>query len=124
MRLPFMAVCCSHARAPRSTRKSPQSSRRGPLCMDVGLNARRRPIVYLTRRKPMRRLGLVPVLALAAACAPVRADLTVDWTFGGKSCADAGVAWIQVHIDGEVLTPDRYSCAVANQGAYLGRYLP
>ena len=29
----------------------------------------------------MRRLGLVPVLALAAACAPVRADLTVDWTF-------------------------------------------
>ena len=39
----------------------------------------------------MRRLGLAAALALAAACAPKRDDLTVDWTFAGKTCADAGV---------------------------------
>jgi hypothetical protein len=71
----------------------------------------------------MRRLALAAALSLAAACAPMRDDLTVDWTFGGKSCADAGVAFIQVHIDGEVLTPDRFTCAQAGKGAYLGRYL-
>src|SRR2546426_11564024 len=71
----------------------------------------------------MRRLALATVLSLAAACTPVREDLSVDWTFGGKSCADAGVAFIQVHIDGEVLNPDHFTCAQANKGAYLGRYL-
>jgi len=76
----------------------------------------------------MRRLDLAAALALAAACAPPRDDLTVDWTFAGKTCADAGVALIDVHIDGEVLTPDRFTCVDPNTGAYnkaayLGRYL-
>jgi hypothetical protein len=71
----------------------------------------------------MRRLGLAAALALAAACAPSRDDLTVDWTFAGKTCADAGVAFIEVHIDGEVLSPDKFTCAEAGKGAYLGRYL-
>jgi hypothetical protein len=71
----------------------------------------------------MRRLALAAALSLAAACGPVRDDLTVDWTFGGKTCAAAGVAVIQMHIDGEVLTPDRFTCAEAGQGASLGTYL-
>jgi hypothetical protein len=71
----------------------------------------------------MRRIALLASLALAAACAPTRAGLTVNWTFGGKSCADAGVAIIQFAIQGEVLTPDNYTCAQAPQGADLGRYL-
>src|SRR5437870_7531606 len=71
----------------------------------------------------MRRLVPALALALAAACGPVRDDLTVDWTFGGKSCTEAGVAFITVHIDGEVLNPDHFTCAQADKGAYLGRYL-
>jgi hypothetical protein len=69
----------------------------------------------------MRRLALLAVLA--AACAPGRAGLTVYWTFDGLSCTDAGVAVIQVAIDGEKLTPDRFSCADAKAGADLGSYL-
>ncbi len=75
----------------------------------------------------MRRLVLLASLALAAACAPGRADLTVDWTFAGKSCDAAGVSKIQVAIEGEVLNPDTFNCVQPagqiNTGAYLGRYL-
>src|SRR5712691_3778507 len=130
-----MALCCSHARAPLSTHEAPQSScvREWPRGDDVGLNAAGRTAVldlsaFAFRRAPyrrtsMRRLGLAAALALAAACAPSRDDLTVDWTFAGKTCADAGVAFIEVHIDGEVLSPDKFTCAEAGKGAYLGRYL-
>lgn len=65
---------------------------------------------------------------LASACAPSRADLTLNWTFnGGQACTQAGVTTIQVDIQGEVLSPGQFSCMGAgntlNTGAYLGRYL-
>src|SRR5438552_11565838 len=70
----------------------------------------------------MHRLVLIAVLA--AACGPVREDLSVVWTFDGLSCAEAGVATITVGIDGQRLVPDHFSCAEAGYGADLGRYLP
>ena len=70
----------------------------------------------------MPRLLLIGLIA-AAACGPVREPVEVDWTFGGKSCADAGVASIQIDIEGEVLTPNKFTCDEAGQGAALGDFL-
>ncbi len=70
----------------------------------------------------MRRLLLIAALA-AASCGPTYEDVEVDWTFGGQSCAAAGVATIQIGIAGEVLTPDRYTCAEAGKGVALGSFL-
>lgn len=72
----------------------------------------------------MRRL-LFAALAAAAACGPTRqwVPLEVDWTFGGRDCASAGVAKIRIDIDGEILTPNQFTCAEAGQGAALGDFL-
>ena len=77
----------------------------------------------------MRRLVTAALLASAtAACGPTRqwVPLEIDWTFGTppKSCADAGVASIQIDIDGEILTPNKFTCVEAGQGADLGTFLP
>jgi hypothetical protein len=71
----------------------------------------------------MRRLLLIAALAAAASCGPTYEDVEVDWTFGGQSCAAAGVATIQIGIEGEVLTPDHYTCDQAGIGAQLGQFL-
>jgi len=71
----------------------------------------------------MRRILMLSLLAAAAACGPSRAKVVVIWTFGGLSCADAGVATIQFDIAGEVLTPNQFTCAQAQGGADLGNYL-
>ncbi|MGZ6125721.1 MAG: hypothetical protein ACXWLR_12225 [Myxococcales bacterium] len=71
----------------------------------------------------MRRILMLSLVAAAAACGPSRSEVVVYWTFGGLSCADAGVATIQVDVAGEVLTPNQFTCAQAGQGASLGRYL-
>jgi hypothetical protein len=75
----------------------------------------------------MRRLVTAALLAAAtAACGPTRewVPVEVDWTFGGKSCVDAGVAKMQIDIDGEILTPNKFTCAEAGQGVDLGTFLP
>ena len=71
----------------------------------------------------MRRILMLPLVAAAVACGPSRSEVVVYWTFGGLSCANAGVATIQVDIAGEVLTPNQFTCAQAGQGASLGVYL-
>ena len=72
----------------------------------------------------MRRLLMVPLIAAAVACGSGSSAVEVDWTFeGGSSCADVGVATIQVDIAGEVLQPNQFSCADASLGADLGTYL-
>lgn len=72
----------------------------------------------------MRRLLMLGMLSLAAAaCGPSRAEVEVDWTFGGLSCVDAGVETIQFSIAGEVLSPDHFTCAQATVGAGLGSFL-
>jgi hypothetical protein len=73
----------------------------------------------------MRRLSLAALLVAAAACGPYDrwVPLEVDWTFGGKSCADAGVTSIQIAIEGELLSPDKFTCQEASQGAALGDFL-
>jgi hypothetical protein len=71
----------------------------------------------------MRRILILPLVAAALACPPPRSEVVVYWTFNGVSCADAGVATIQVDIAGEVLTPNQFTCAQAGQGASLGSYL-
>lgn len=72
----------------------------------------------------MRRLFILGMLSLAAAaCGPSRAEVEVDWTFGGLSCADAGVDTIQFSIAGERLSPDRFFCRDAPVGAGLGSFL-
>ena len=77
-------------------------------------------------RKLLVAVGAVGLLA-AAACAPSRSDLTLNWTFnGGQTCAQAGVATVQVDIRGEALVPNQFACgngSSINTGAYLGRYL-
>lgn len=70
----------------------------------------------------MRRILMLSLVA-AAACGPSRSEVEVDWTFGGRSCTDAGVATIQVDIAGEVLTPNQFTCAEASLGANLGTYV-
>jgi hypothetical protein len=70
----------------------------------------------------MRRILMLPLFA-AAACAPGRSEVEVDWTFEGVSCAEAGVATIQVDITHEVLSPNQFTCAQASLGAHLGTYL-
>lgn len=71
----------------------------------------------------MRRLLILGLLSLAAACGPSRAEVEVDWTFGGLSCVDAGVDRIEFSIAGEVLSPDHFSCTQATVGASLGSFL-
>jgi len=72
----------------------------------------------------MRRLLLLAAgLVAATACAPTRVPVEVDWTFGGKSCADAGVATIQIDMDGELLDPNRFACDQAGTGVNLGAFL-
>jgi hypothetical protein len=73
---------------------------------------------------PPSRL-ILPALLFAAACGPYRqwVPVEVDWTFGGKACTDAGVANIQIDIDGEVLTPNKFTCLEASQGADLGTFV-
>lgn len=69
----------------------------------------------------MRRILILSLFA--AACAPARSQLVVDWTFEGVSCANAGVATIQVDVANEVLSPNQFTCAEAGLGADLGSYL-
>src|SRR3954468_21607083 len=72
----------------------------------------------------MRRLLILGMLSLAAAaCGPSRAEVEVDWTFGGLSCAEAGVDRIEFSIAGGVRSPDHFSCAQAGAGANLGSFL-
>lgn len=76
----------------------------------------------------MRRLLVLCAMAtVAVACEPRREDLTVHWTFDhGLTCADVGVATIQVDVDGQRLTPNQFACANGsrlNGGAYLGAFL-
>lgn len=78
-------------------------------------------------RKLFVGVGVVGLFA-AASCAPSRANLTLNWTFnGGQTCSQAGVATIQVDIQGEVLSPNQFACVnsntTINTGADLGRYL-
>ncbi|GAC1340916.1 MAG: hypothetical protein NVS2B9_13070 [Myxococcales bacterium] len=66
--------------------------------------------------------------AASAGCgSPVRRELTVSWTFGGLTCAQAGIARIQVQIPGEVLSPDTFACSAGagqvTTGADLGGFL-
>jgi hypothetical protein len=70
----------------------------------------------------MRRILMLSLVA-AAACAPARSEIVVDWTFEGVSCLDARVASIRVDIEGEVLSPNEFTCAEASLGASLGSYL-
>jgi hypothetical protein len=71
----------------------------------------------------MRRILMLSLIAAAAAaCAPSSGELVVDWTFGGLTCADAGVATINMDVAGEVLSPDHFSCAQAPVGVSLGVY--
>jgi hypothetical protein len=72
----------------------------------------------------MRRIfSLLIISSLAVACGPLREDVEVDWTFAGRACDAAGVATIRVDIDGEVLSPNTFTCAEASLGADLGTYL-
>ena len=70
----------------------------------------------------MRRILMLSLIAAAAGCGGSSGQLVVDWTFGGLSCADAGVDTIQMEVAGEVLSPDHFSCAQAPGGADLGVY--
>lgn len=72
----------------------------------------------------MRRF-LPLALLLAAACGPTRewVPVEVNWTFGGKSCADAGVDSIQIDVEGEILTPNKFTCQQADLGADLGEWI-
>src|SRR5437764_15374631 len=69
----------------------------------------------------MRRILVLSLIA-AAACGPSSGELEVDWTFEGVSCADAGVAFIQIDIPNEVLSPNGFTCQEASLGANLGAY--
>ena len=69
----------------------------------------------------MRRILMLSLIA-AAACGPSSGELEVSWTFGGLSCADAGVATIYMQVANEVLSPDHFSCQEAAGGAGLGVY--
>jgi hypothetical protein len=77
----------------------------------------------------MRTAAVAAVLGLAASwgCSdPGRADLAVQWTFGGVSCDQAGIATIHVEIAGELLTPSDFACKEPGgivTGAQLGRFL-
>lgn len=72
----------------------------------------------------MRRLVVLAVtLAAAAACGPTRVPVEVDWTFGGQFCDQAGVAQIQLDIDGEALTQNVWTCAEAGTGVKAGDFL-
>ena len=69
----------------------------------------------------MRRILLLSLIA-AAACGSSSGELEVDWTFDGVSCADAQVAFIQIDIANEVLSPNQFTCQEASLGANLGVY--
>jgi hypothetical protein len=71
----------------------------------------------------MRRILMLSLIA-AAACGPSSGELEVDWTFDGVSCADARVAFIQIDIANEVLSPNEFTCQEASLGANLGVYYP
>lgn len=75
----------------------------------------------------MRRLVVLAVtLAAAAACAPTRVPVEIDWTFGGQFCDQAGVTTIQIDIDGEVLDRNQFTCGApdhASQGVGIGDFL-
>jgi len=60
---------------------------------------------------------------LLTACEPSRRAVEIDYTFGGRDCASAGVATIQIDVAGEILNPNQYRCADANKGVAIGRYL-
>src|SRR6266404_8194207 len=81
-------------------------------------------VVRPSRKEGRMRRMLILSLAAAAACGgPSRSDLIIDWTFEGKSCADAGVADIQFAIANEVLSPDHFTCEQAAGGVDLGSFL-
>src|SRR5436190_20484505 len=69
----------------------------------------------------MRRILLLSLIA-AAACGSSSGELEVDWTFDGVSCADAQVAFIQIDIANEVLSPNQFTCQEASLGANRGAY--
>lgn len=71
----------------------------------------------------MRSITLLAAAILAAACAPARQDVEVDWTFAGKPCDAAGVATIRMSMPGESLSPDQYTCVQAPFGVSLGSFL-
>ena len=75
---------------------------------------------------PLRTLvacALAASATLLTACEPSRHAVEIDYTFGGRDCASAGVATIQIDVAGEVLNPNQYRCADANKGVAIGRYL-
>ena len=69
----------------------------------------------------MRRL-LFLCLFTAACAGPGITDLEVDWTFGGRTCSQAGVVSIDIEIAGENLFPHSFSCAQAPIGVDLGGF--
>jgi hypothetical protein len=72
----------------------------------------------------MRRVAAL-VLIATAACYSTRqwAPVEVDWTFGGQTCADAGVDTIRIDVNGENLTQNQFTCAEAGKGVDLGQFL-
>jgi hypothetical protein len=69
----------------------------------------------------MRRLFFLAALALA--CGQPRADVEIDWTFGGQACDAAGVSLIQIDVGGIALSPDSFQCSDAPVGVDLGLFL-
>jgi hypothetical protein len=70
-------------------------------------------------------VGIVAACLCQAACLPARRSLDVNWTFGGQTCAVAGVTSVRVNLDGEDLSPDTFPCVdggTVNTGAYLGDF--
>lgn len=77
----------------------------------------------------LRNLTLVSSLLGAAlastGCGTPREPVQVNWTFGGKTCLDAGIANIVVGLSGQTLVPDQFACQIGNNvttGANLGTY--
>src|SRR4051794_18648812 len=83
----------------------------------------REPGGRLRSKEACMRHILILSLVAAAACGASQSEVEVDWTFAGASCGQAGVAFIQVDIANETLSPNQFTCAEASLGANLGTYL-
>lgn len=73
----------------------------------------------------MRRSLILAVAVAAAACGPTRqwVDVEVDWTFAGRSCSAAGVASIQIDVENEALSRNKFTCAEADVGVDIGQFV-
>jgi hypothetical protein len=69
----------------------------------------------------MRRL-LFLCLVTAACAGPGLSDVQVQWTFGGQTCDQAGVANIDIEVAGQNIFPHAFTCAQAGQGVDLGGF--